>query len=255
MSVLVVGGSGATGRLLVRQLLDHGLSVRAIVRSPESFIKDVGPHERLSVVHAAVLDLSDAELAQHMFECEAVASCLGHTLSFKGVYGKPRRLVTEATRRLCKAIKASEPKSPVKYVLMNSTGCRNHDLSESISLAERCVVGLIRLLVPPHSDNEHAAEYLRSQVGTDDACVEWIAVRPDSLIDDDVVSEYEIHPSPTRSAIFHSGKTSRINVAHFMADLISNDAVWNAWKGKTPVIYNVAKQESHADADKPRRRD
>jgi len=239
MTVLVVGGSGATGRLLVRQLLDRGLSVRAIVRSPEKFIEAVGMHERLSLVHAAILDLSDAELVQHVGECEAVASCLGHTLSFKGIYGKPRRLVTDATRRLCEAIRANEPRSPVKFVLMNSTGCRNHDLAESVSLAERCVVGLIRLLVPPHSDNEHAAEYLRSQVGSNDTCIECVAVRPDSLIDNDAVSKYELHPSPTRSAIFNSGKTSRINVAHFMADLITDDAVWNTWKGKTPVIYNT----------------
>ena len=239
MLVLVVGGSGATGRLLVRQLLDRGLSVRAIVRSPEKFIEAVGAHERLSLVHAAILDLSDAELVQHVGECEAVASCLGHTLSFKGIYGKPRRLVTDATRRLCEAIRANEPRSPVKFVLMNSTGCRNHDLAESVSLAERCVVGLIRLLVPPHSDNEHAAEYLRSQVDSNDTCIECVAVRPDSLIDNDAVSKYELHPSPTRSAIFNSGKTSRINVAHFMADLITDDAVWNTWKGKTPVIYNT----------------
>jgi nucleoside-diphosphate-sugar epimerase len=240
MRVLVVGGSGATGRLLVRQLLDRGLSVCAIVRSPERLIEALGAHKRLSVVHAAVLDLSNTELVQHVDGCEAVISCLGHTLSFKGVYGKPRRLVTDATRRLCKAIKANEPKSPVKFVLMNSTGCRNHDLAESVSLVERCVVGLIRLLVPPHSDNEHAAKYLLSQVGSDDAYVEWVAVRPDSLIDDDVVSKYEIHPSPTRSAILNSGKTSRINVGHFMAELMTDDAVWSEWKGKTPVIYNVA---------------
>lgn len=42
MRVLVVGGSGATGRLLVRQLLDRGLSVRAIVRSPERLIEALG---------------------------------------------------------------------------------------------------------------------------------------------------------------------------------------------------------------------
>jgi nucleoside-diphosphate-sugar epimerase len=239
MTVLIAGASGATGLLLVRQLLDRGVSVRAIVRAPESFIKAVGAHERLSVVHAAVLDLSDAELIQHVNGCEAIASCLGHTLSFKGIYGKPRRLVTDATRRLCEAIKANAPKIPVKFVLMNSTGCRNHDLGESVSLAERCVIGLIRLLVPPHSDNEHAAEHLRRQVGADDASIEWVAVRPDSLVDEDTLSHYEIHPSPIRSAIFNSGRSSRINVSHFMADLITDDTVWNAWKGKTPVIYNA----------------
>lgn len=239
MMVLVVGASGATGRWLVRQLLDRGHSVRAIVRSPESFLQDVEAHERLSVVHAAVLDLDDAELVRHARGCVAVVSCLGHVLSFKGIYGKPRRLVTEAVRRLCDAIKANAPERPVKFVLMNSTGCRNPDLGETVSLAERSVVALIRLLVPPHADNEHAAGYLRDRIGPDDACVEWVAVRPDGLVDEDAVSEYEVHPSPTRSAIFDSGRTSRINAAHFMAELVTDDTLWETWKGRTPVLYDV----------------
>jgi len=52
------------------------------------------------------------------------------------------------------------------------------------------------------------------------------------------VSEYEIHPSPTRSAIFNAGQTSRINVGHFMAELVTDDETWNKWKGQMPVIYN-----------------
>lgn len=239
MPTLVFGPSGATGRLLVEQLLCRGQKVRAIVRSQDKLPEAVRNHPDLSVIEASVLDLSDAEMAQHVSGCSAVASCLGHNLSLRGIYGPPRRLVTDATRRLCEAIRANEPGRPVKFVLMNSTGCRNPDLAESVSLAERCVVGLIRLLVPPHSDNEHAAEHLRTQVGPSDPCVEWVAVRPDSLIDSDAVSKYAIHPSPTRSAIFDAGTTSRINVGHFMADLITDDASWNAWKGKTPAIYDV----------------
>ncbi len=51
-------------------------------------------------------------------------------------------------------------------------------------------------------------------------------------------SEYEIHPSPTRSAIFDVGTTSRINVGHFMAVLITDQETWTKWKGTIPVIYN-----------------
>ncbi len=239
MTTLVVGASGATGRLLVKQLLDRGQTVRVIVRSSARFLEAVGVHERLSVIQATVLDLSDAELVQHVSGCDAVASCLGHTLSFKGLFGKPRRLVADATRRLCDAIKANNPKGHVKYVLMNTTGNRNRDLAESISFAEKIVVGLIRLLIPPHSDNEHAAEYLRTNVGRNNPSIEWAVVRPDSLSDEKAVTDYELHESPTRSAIFDPGVTSRINVSHFMADLITDDAVWSAWKGQMPVIYNV----------------
>jgi len=238
MKVLVAGGSGATGRLLVRQLLDRGLSVQAIVRSPDKFLKTVGEHERLLVINASILELSDTELVQHVSECGAVVSCLGHTMSFRGVYGKPRRLVTDATRRLCEAIKATHPTQPLKFVLMNSTGCRNDDMAERVSVAEKCVVGLIRLLVPPHLDNEQASKYLRRHIGQQDESIEWTIVRPDTLVDNDDVSGYEIHSSPTRSAIFNAGQTSRINVAHFMAELITEDAVWSSWKGQSPVIYN-----------------
>ena len=169
-----------------------------------------------------------------------MASCLGHTLSLKGMYGPPRRLVTDATRRLCDAIRTSQPQEPVKFVLMNTAGNRNRDLDESISFGERCVVGLLWLVLPPHVDNENAADYLRTQIGQDDGTIEWVAVRPDSLVDRDQVTEYEVHPSPTRSALFDPGSTSRINVAHFMARLIAEDDTWNKWKGQMPVIYNKA---------------
>lgn len=63
-------------------------------------------------------------------------------------------------------------------------------------------------------------------------------MRPDGLIDEETVTDYDLHPSPIRSAISDPGKTSRINVAHFIADLIAEPETWNRWKGQMPVIYN-----------------
>jgi uncharacterized protein YbjT (DUF2867 family) len=74
MTVLVLGASGATGRLLVARLLDRGVDVRAIVRTPERLPGELGTHGRLSVTHAALLDLTDAQLAFHVDGCGAVAS-------------------------------------------------------------------------------------------------------------------------------------------------------------------------------------
>jgi nucleoside-diphosphate-sugar epimerase len=236
--VLVVGASGATGRLLVEQLLERGHFVKVIVRSPDNLSKALRNHDNLSAIQASLLDLSDAELAQHVNGCDAVASCLGHNMSLKGLFGHPRRLVTDATRRLCTAIKANGPERSTKFVLMNTTGNRNRDLEEPISFAEKCVLGLLRRVLPPHADNEQAADYLRSKIGHNDALIAWTAVRPDGLIDEDAVSDYDVHPSPTRSAIFNAGETSRINVAHFMVDLITDDDIWQKWRGQMPVIYN-----------------
>ena len=190
------------------------------------------------MIQASVLDLSDAELAQLVKGCDAVASCLGHNMTFKGIYGHPRKLVTDATRRLCAAIRANRPEKPIKFVLMNTTGNRNRDLNEPISFAQQFVIGLLRLLLPPQADNEQAADYLRSKVGSNDKLIEWAAVRPDNLTDEDEVTPYEVYPSPIRSAIFDPGQTSRINVGHFMAELITEDAIWQKWRGQMPVIYN-----------------
>ena len=238
MTTLVVGASGATGRLFVEQLLNRGLKVKVIVRSPDKLPENIRDHDNLSVIHASVLDLNNTEMTLHIKGCSSVVSCLGHNLSFKGIFGYPRMLVTDATRRLCNAIKSNKPEKPVRFVLMNTTGNSNRDIFERVSLGQKMVIGLIRLLLPPHLDNERAADFLRTKIGQKDEKIEWTAVRPDSLIEEIEVSEYEVYSSPIRSAIFDAGKTSRINVGHFMADLITNDGTWDKWKGHMPVIYN-----------------
>ncbi len=238
MVILVVGASGATGRQLVEQLLIQGHEVKIVVRSPEKLPDSWKKNDHLRIISATLLELSDKEMMELTFDCHSIASCLGHNINWKGIYGQPRKLVTDATRRLCDAIKANNPKRPVKFVLMNTTGNRNRDLNEPISFSQKCVIGLLRLLLPPHVDNEKAADYLRTQIGQNNDFIEWVAIRPDGLTNEEEVTDYEIHSSPIRSAIFNAGKTSRINVGHFMANLINDDNLWNKWKGQMPVIYN-----------------
>tara|TARA_R110002074_G_scaffold402250_1_gene605716 strand:- start:45 stop:773 length:729 start_codon:yes stop_codon:yes gene_type:complete len=240
MTTLVVGANGATGRLLVEDLLKRGQTVKIIVRSLNGLPEAAKNQMNLSVIQANISDISDAEMAWHVQGCSAVASCLGHNMTFKGIFGRPRRLVTDATSRLCDAIRANEPREPVKFVLMNTAGNSNRDLDERISFAQRCVVVLLRLLIPPHTDNEYAADYLRTKVGQNDPRIQWVAVRPDGLIDENEVTDCEIHRSPTQSAIFEARTTSRINVAYFMSDLITDENVWGMWRGKMPVIYDKA---------------
>lgn len=238
MTILVVGASGATGQLLVEYLLNCAQNVKIIVRSTSTLPESLKNHDHLTVIHASVLDLSDAEMTQHVSDCDAVACCLGHNMSWKGIFGQPRQLVTDTTRRLCNAVKVTTRTKPFKFVLMNTTGNSNRDRLEPISFGQKCVIGLLRLLLPPHVDNEKAADYLRVSIGQTNKDIEWVAVRPDSLINENESNQYELHTSPIRSAIFDAGKTSRINVAHFMADLIINDETWNKWKRQMPVIYN-----------------
>jgi nucleoside-diphosphate-sugar epimerase len=238
-TTLVVGASGSTGRQLVDQLLTVGEKVKLIVRSPEKLPPHWKAHDQVSIIKASISEISKQDMVNYVQDCQAVASCLGHNLTLKGIYGKPRQLVTDAVRLLSYAIKKNALEAPVKFVLMNTTGNRNGDLNEPISFREKIVISLLRLLLPPHPDNEKAAEYLRVDIGQEDASIEWVIVRPDTLTNEDEVTNYNIHSSPTRSALFNPGKTSRINVGHFMAKLITDNDIWSKWKGQMPVIYNA----------------
>lgn len=238
MTTLVVGASGATGKLLVEQLLLAGHRVIVIVRShniPDRWINS----EQITVIQRHVAEISVDEMSEYIKDCQAVASCLGHNPTLKGMFGKPRRLVAETVRMLCEAIQKNALDSPIKFVLMNTAGNRNRDLVEPVSPGQRMVLGLLRLFLPPHPDNERAADYLRNEVGQNNPHIEWVAVRPDTLIDEENVTEYAIYQSPTRSAIFNPGKTSRVNVGHFMARLILEKDLWHTWEGQMPVIYNA----------------
>lgn len=232
--ILVAGASGATGKQLVEQLLHQGQNVRVIVRTTSKIPDSWNDNDKLAIIRANISEISLDEMANHVKGCQGIASCLGHNLTLKGMFGKPRKLVTDAVALLYAAVRENSPESPVRFVLMNTAGNRN--LNEPDSAREKLVMSLIRRLVPPQSDNEKAAEFLRAKV--DNKAMEWVVVRPDTLINQTTVTEYTLHASPTRSALFNPGKTSRINVGHFMARLLVEDDLWDQWKGQMPVIYN-----------------
>ena len=53
MTALVVGASGATGRLLVEELLNRGQKVKVIVRSPDKLPEILKNHDDLTVITPA----------------------------------------------------------------------------------------------------------------------------------------------------------------------------------------------------------
>ena len=240
---LVLGASGATGRLLVQRLLQKNIDVIAIVRNSSSLANINVSHQNLQIVEAEISEIQANDLTQYLTECEAVLSCLGHNLTFKGMFGHPRRLVTDAVKKVTSAIESISPNNKIRIILMNTTGNSNRDIPEKPPFSQRLIISLLRLLLPPHVDNEKAADFLRVQVGQNNNHIEWVAVRPDGLINEDSVTQYDTHTSPTRNAIFDAGSISRINVADFMSELAVNSELWNKWKGQMPVIYNHANEQ------------
>ncbi len=185
-----------TGQPLVEQLLSKNHKVRIVVRSTHKFSAEVLKNPNMTVIKAGVLDLTDVEMAEQVKNCDAVVSCLGHVMDFKGMFGEPKKLCTDATRRLCNAIEKNKSPEPTKFILMNTIGVQNPDLEEKRIWFERGFLFLLRHTLPPHRDNETAAEYLYRNIGKENKYIEWCSVRPDSLINAQI-SKYEIIESPT----------------------------------------------------------
>lgn len=236
MRVLVLGASGATGTHVVRQLIKRQTSTRILIRETAVLSTDVTESPLVEVVKGNIHELTDSEMCDLVRDCSVIISCLGHNVSFKGMFGKPYHFVSDAIRRMSETIKENG-EGKVKLILMSTTGYTNPSSREKNSLGEKIILSSLKLLLPPHRDNIKAADYLLTVV-KDDEQIEWVAVRPDTLINDEKETPYDVCESPVRSPLFNAGKTSRINVGHFMAELATNVSVWNDWKYKTPVIYN-----------------
>lgn len=237
MRVLVLGASGATGKLVVAQLTERHVNVRIFVRESAVLPAEVPGNPLVEMRKGNIAALNDKEMASLLQDCDAVVSCLGHNITFKGMYGRPRDLVSGTIRNVCRAIKATADRK-VKLVLMSTTAYTNTRTGEKNSLGEGMVFAALKLLLPPHCDNMNAADFLQEGIRKDNGKIDWVAVRPDSLVNEDTVSAYETLGSRVRSPIFNAGKVSRINVSHFMADLLTNDGLWQEWKFKMPVLYN-----------------
>ena len=237
MKVLVLGASGATGKLVVMQLIKRQINIRVVVREGAILSAEILDNPLVEIERGNITEFNDSEMISLLQDCNAVVSCLGHNISLRGMFGKPRDLVSNTIRNVSKIVMEKANKK-VKLILMSTTGYTNTLTGEKNSLGERIILSILKLLLPPHRDNVKAANYLQEEIGKDNEQIEWIAVRPDTLVNEDNKSAYEVYESPVRSPIFNAGTTSRINVSHFMADLLLNERLWREWQYKMPVIYN-----------------
>ena len=235
MKTLVLGASGATGKLVVQQLLKKNIQVRVVVRESAIMPNQISNNKNIEVIKGNINDFEIAKIKDLVKDCDSVICCLGHNISFKGILGPPHKLVYNTVVKIIEALQSRELNP--KFILMSTTAYTNRKAGEVNTLVETIVFSLLKVLLPPHKDNMLAADHLVYKLGSK-TNIDWVAVRPDSLFEEENISEYEVHHNKIRSPIFNPGKTSRINVSRFMAELVTNDSLWQEWKHKTPVIYN-----------------
>ena len=237
MKAMVLGASGATGKLVVQQLVKRNIQVRVVVRESAIIPEQISDDKSIEVIKGNINDFTIAKIKDLVKDCDSVICCLGHNISFKGIYGPPHKLVSNTVAKIIEALRSLNLNP--RFILMSTTAYTNRKIGEANAFGEKIVFSLLKILLPPHKDNMLAADHLVYKLGST-TNIDWVAVRPDSLFDEESVTNYEIHNNKIRSPIFNPGKTSRINVSHFMVELVTNDKLWQEWRHKTPVIYNVA---------------
>ena len=235
MKVLILGASGATGKLVVQQLIKRDVQVRMVVRESAIIPINISDDRKIEIIKGNINYFDHAKIIDLLNDCDSVICCLGHNISLKGIFGPPHKLVFNTVTKIIEAIQSLNLNQ--KFILMSTTAYTNKKIGEKDTLGEKIIFSLLKVLLPPHKDNMLAANHLVYNLGSKSK-IDWVAIRPDSLFDEETESIYEIYDSKIRSPIFNPGKTSRINVSHFMAELVTNDKLWQGWIYKTPVIYN-----------------
>jgi uncharacterized protein YbjT (DUF2867 family) len=200
LEVLVIGGTGGTGRQVIQQALEQGHTVTALVRKPKKLKIE---HPNLRVVQGNVRDYASVESA--MGGQSAVLSALGHKRWFY-----PNKILSEGTRNILRAMKA---RNVPRFIGVSSLGVGNS-------------VGRLGLLATfvfvPMILPFYFWDRLRQEKLIEESDADWVIARPGILTNGAATGSYR-HGQNVGNFIIGK-KISRADVADFMLRQLTDDA-------------------------------
>jgi putative NADH-flavin reductase len=205
VKVLIIGATGATGKILMREAPAQSHKVTALARNPSAVASE---DPRLRVVEGNALDVSSLEAA--VAGQDAVLSALGTRSA------RPTTLFSESTHNLIGAM----DKHGVRR-LVCITGVGVGDSKGHVGfLYDRIIRPFVVKNI--YDDKERQEEAIKQ------SDLDWVIVRPAQLTDEPAKGEYGVYLKGSYKA-----KTiSRADVAAFMLAQLTDDT----YVHKTPVI-------------------
>ena len=206
-NILVLGATGPTGRLIVRDAQARGWNVTALVRSPDK----TGDLKGVRLVSGDARDVNT--LRQALAGQDAVVSALGTPASpFREV-----TLLSTATRALVEAMKAERVS---RLVVITGIGAGD-SVGHGGFAFDRLIFPL--LLRHVYADKNRQEAIIRASK------LDWVIVRPAIL-----------NNKPGRGTVraledlsdFHGGAIAREDVARFVLDQVQADS----WLHRSPLI-------------------
>jgi uncharacterized protein YbjT (DUF2867 family) len=207
MKILVLGATGATGRLIVRQALAMGHDVVALVRSKTNAAGLIGAE----LVEGDARD--ETALARAIRGCDCVVSSLGTAMSpFREV-----TMLSTATRALVAVMARHSVNRLVCITGMGAGDSRGH----GGFFYDRLLLPL--MLRKVYEDKDRQEDAIRA------SALDWIIVRPTVL--SDKPARGHIRALTDLSGV-HGGTIARADVADFVLQQLTVDT----WLRKAPLI-------------------
>jgi putative NADH-flavin reductase len=195
MKIAVFGGTGGTGKQIIKQAIEAGHQVKALVRDPtrSDLIAD-----QTTIIVGDVLN--PAKVRETISGVDAVAVSLGS----RG--NSPENTVSEGTKDIILVMKEMGIK---RLVVVTSLGVG--DSKNQVPLAFKLVMKTVMRKIM--ADKERQEGLVRS------SGLEWVIVRPGELTNDPPSGNYKFGTDSTIIA----GKISRADLAEFVLRNLSDD--------------------------------
>ncbi len=198
MKLIVLGATGGTGLEIVRQALERGHSVTALVRSPDQ-LKQFG--DQITVERGDLL--SSVDLQQVTQGHDAVVSTFGPRVPIS-------KDDSNLLQRFAVALTSAMRRTNVRRVVVESVAF----LFKDSILPPTYLLG--RLLFPRTVADASAMEQVFAESELD-----WTMVRPPELTDKPYTGKYRVREGHLPLFGF---KISRADVANFMLKVVENHA-------------------------------
>lgn len=101
MKTLIVGASGATGRLVVSQLVERNIQIKVVVRAESTVLNTYEDNNLVEIIRGNIDEFDINKMTNLLSDCSTVVCCLGHNISLKGIYGPPHKLVFNLVKKIC----------------------------------------------------------------------------------------------------------------------------------------------------------
>ena len=214
MRILVLGGSGPTGRLVIEEALKRGHKVTALVRNPGV----LSPKEGLSIVKGTPVDASNVESAVTAVPGDLPTAII---VTLGAPHEKGTRIMSDSHENLIAAMKKH---GISKIVTMASFG---------VGSSYPNINGLMRFAISSTSLGHLFADHTNVDAILKKSGVKFVILRP-SRLTNGKKAPIRFHSDDGKGlGIFAGlGGNSRASVASTLVDAVEK----STWDGRTPVI-------------------